>query len=155
MKKINYFLLITIFLFSSCGFKIINQSKLVNFYISDIEVSGDSRINYIIKRKLLFNSKSSDKDLIIINLNTIKSKSIKEKNIKNEIVKYQISINVDVKIHTMTNKNIKNFNVNKNGDYNVANQHSQTIDNEKKLIELLSESLADNILEELIFRFND
>ena len=142
MKKINYFLLITIFLFSSCGFKIINQSKLVNFYISDIEVSGDSRINYIIKRKLLFNSKSSDKDLIIINL-------------KNEIVKYQISINVDVKIHTMTNKNIKNFNVNKNGDYNVANQHSQTIDNEKKLIELLSESLADNILEELIFRFYD
>jgi len=85
----------------------------------------------------------------------VKSKSIKEKNIKNEIVKYQISINVGVKIYTMTNKNIKNFNVNQNGDYNVANQHSQTIDNEKKLIELLSESLADNILEELIFRFYD
>ena len=43
----------------------------------------------------------------------------------------------------------------KTGNYNVANQYSQTLNNEKKLIEMLSESIAESIIEELISRVND
>ena len=42
------------------------------------------------------------------------------------------------------------FEISKKGDYNVANQYSQTLNNEKKLIKMLSESIAEKIIEELI-----
>ena len=39
-------------------------------------------------------------------------------------------------------------------EYNVADQYSQTLDNEKKLIKILTNSLSDDIYDELIIRVN-
>ena len=46
------------------------------------------------------------------------------------------------------------FSKSKSGDYSVSNQYSQTLSNEKKLIELLTSKLADQILEELTIKIN-
>ena len=45
MKKIFSFLkiVILIFLVSNCGFKVVDQSKLINFKVGSISISGDSR----------------------------------------------------------------------------------------------------------------
>ena len=40
------------------------------------------------------------------------------------------------------------------GYYDVARQHSLTLNNEKKLIRLLSDKIGDEILDELIFKMN-
>ena len=54
------------------------------------------------------------------------------------------------------NKKIsKEFTTNKVGSYNVNKQHSITIRNEKKLIELLTDDLSDEILYELRSILND
>ena len=49
----NYFLfnnyLIIFFLITGCGFKVVNQSELINFNIENISTSGDKRINYKLK----------------------------------------------------------------------------------------------------------
>ena len=34
---------------SSCGFKVVNYSDLINFEIKEISTSGDERINYLLK----------------------------------------------------------------------------------------------------------
>ena len=47
------------------------------------------------------------------------------------------------------------FQISKRGNFNVSSQYSQTLNNEKKLIKMLSESLAESIIEELISRVND
>ena len=52
-------------------------------------------------------------------------------------------------------KNIIEFNVSKDGDYIVGKQHSQTINNEKKIVDLISNLLADEILERLSLNLND
>ena len=64
MKKIFSFLkiVILIFLVSNCGFKVVDQSKLINFKVGSISISGDSRVSYIIKNKLLPYSKITKKN---------------------------------------------------------------------------------------------
>lgn len=141
-------------LLSNCGFEVINRSNIGQFDINQITTSGDRRINFRIKEKLKFAKSENDKKLVNINLNTKKTKSVKERNIKNEITKYQIDIKINVKLSDIYDKNIINFVVTKSDDYNVEDQYSETLNNEKKLIKLLSENLADNIQNEIVLRLN-
>ena len=147
-------MLAVLFLTTSCGFKIINQSELINYSITEIETTGDKRINYNLKNNILSSLKNDKEKKIALNIETQKNKTIKEKNIKNEITKYQINIVTKIKIKN-NDLNIGSFQVTKSGDYNVSTQHSETINNEKKLIRLLSNNLAEEILEEILFRLND
>ncbi len=143
---------IIIFLMSGCGFKVVNQSELIDFYIENVSTSGDSRISYIVKNNLLPYSKGDGKKLITLELDLKKNKFIKEKNIKNEITKFEVSINAIVKYRL---NETKSFEISKKGSYNVASQYLQTLNNEKKLIRMLSEGIAEKIIEELIIRTND
>ena len=153
MKTLSLLKYLIIFSFiTGCGFKIVNQSELLNFNIIDISISGDNRISYIIKNKLLPYSKDNGKKLIKLEIEIKKDKNIKEKNIKNEITKFEIYINAIVNYNRETGEK---FVINKRGDYIVTSQYSQTLNNEKKLIKNLSESLAENIIDELTERVND
>jgi outer membrane lipopolysaccharide assembly protein LptE/RlpB len=156
MKKLISVINILVFLFlTSCGFKVINNNQLKEFSIADITTTGDKKINYNIRNKLLFNSKDNAKKLINIKLNTTKNKSVKERNIKNEITKYEIVINVKVEFNVLMKNNFKNITISKSADYSVAEQYSQTLNNEKNLIEYLSEDIAEEILSELALKLND
>jgi len=152
IKLICVINIIIIFLMSGCGFKVVNQSELIDFKIENVSTSGDNRISYIIKNKLLPYSKSNGKKLITLEIDLNRKKMIKEKNIKNETTKFEISISAVVQYRSDENER---FEISKKGDYNVASQYSQTLTNEKKLVKTLSESIAENIIEELILRTND
>ena len=80
IKNLNI-LIITIifFLISGCGFKVVNQSELINFNISSISVSGDNRISYIIKNKLLPYSNNNKQTNLDLDIYLNKTKLIKEK----------------------------------------------------------------------------
>ena len=82
MKK-KFLTLIFILTLNACGFKVVNQSELANFKISQITTSGDKKINYVIKNKLNPYSKDNLNNIITIELKTEKQKTIKEKNINN------------------------------------------------------------------------
>ena len=140
---------------SGCGFKIINQSESQRYKISDVELKGEKRINYFIKNRLL--KKSSNGNLnneIALFVTTKKNKIIKEKNIKNEITKYEITITSNI-VAKLAKNNTYEFTVSDNGDYSVSEQNSTTINNEKKLIKVLSQNIADKIITELDFTIND
>lgn len=152
MKKI-ILLLLGIFLFFGCGFKPVNLNT--NFKISEINTTGDQRLNYKIKNKLLI-SESKDNELIIeISLNTNKNKVIKEKNISNEITKYEINIITQVEYRATKGGDLKAFTVTKNGSYEVSSRHSDTLSNEKSLEESLINEVSDEIIERLIAFTND
>ena len=142
-------------LISSCGFKIANQLENVDFFVNDITTKGDKKINYQLKNDLFFQLKNKTGKPINLKINTEKTKSVNEKNIKNEITKYQIDIIVNIEIQNENYTKIEQFNVTENGNYNVVSQHSITLNNEKKLIELLIESLTEKIIEEIVTTLND
>ena len=155
-KKINFLITVLSFLLiTSCGFKIIDQSKLKNFKIQDIIVTGEKRINYKLKNKLLSQSNSTNNRSIIVELVTSRVKRVNEKNIKNEITKYQLEVTVNIKFYETNNKVPNNFTVVESGNYLVSKKYSQTLNNENKLIEILTERIANNITNNLVQKFND
>ena len=154
-KKFLFSILIILFLTNNCGFKIIKKSEIYKFDINEIITSGDNRINFKIKNNLIFNSKKSEKKLVDIYLDTKKSKEVKEKNINNEITKYQITIASTIKVKELINGNVISFTVVKTGDYSVASQYSQTLTNEKKLIDVLTDDVTEDILLQIALKLDD
>ena len=147
-------LLLILFL-SSCGFKVINQAETIDFSIAEVTTSGDKRVGFQIKNKLILYKNANFIKKLNISLQANKNKIIKEKNIKNEITKYQILIDVKVSVIGVNSLKKLEFTKSENGVYDVDAQFSNTIDNEKKLVKLLAESIADDILDEIILISND
>ena len=130
MRLKHFILLISMILTTACGFKIDNLQK--KFTISEINTSGEKKINFRIKNKVLANNDTSSDNLIKLDITTKKVKSIKEKNISNEIEKYQISIVT-----------------------NVSSKYSDTINSEKRLINNLTQEIIQEIIDNLASKFND
>lgn len=147
MKKLINLLSVLI-LISGCGFKVLEDSNLENFYIKDLEISGDNRVNFYIKNKLSIKANNKNKNPISLVIVTGKSKKVKEKNDKNIITKYLININLQIKVES-NNKLIKTFSLSEQKDFNVNTQYSQTIHNEKQAIKNITEVLVDKIIREL------
>ena len=154
-KKILFPILIIFLLINNCGFKIVSKNEIYKFDINEIIATGDNRINFKIKNKLIFSSEKNEKKLVDIYLDTNKSKEVKEKNIKNEITKYQISIASTIWVIELVSKNEIFFNIVKTGDYSVASQYSQTLANEKKLIDVLTDDVTENILNTIVLKLDD
>ena len=156
MKKKTLLSIFLIFLlFNNCGFKVVNKSEIYKFDINEIFVSGDNRINFKIKNKLIFGSEKSEKKLVDIYLDTKKSKEVKEKNINNEITKYQIIITSTIKVKELISGNVISFTIEKTGDYSVASQYSQTLTKEKKLIDDLTNDVTEDILLQIALKLDD
>ncbi len=155
MKNFLIPFFLVLFFTTGCGYKIIDRSKFGNFGIAEMNTSGETRINYKIKNKLFFNTDKNNNNLIILDLESKKTKKIEEKNDKNEITKYRLFIKVDVSFKKITDTETSSFIVKKTGIYNVGNRYSQTLSNEKKLTEILTNDVVDEIFDELSIKLND
>ena len=154
MKRIFFFTIFIIFFLTSCGFKLVNLEN--NYSISEIQTSGDKKINYKIKNKILNNSKKNNPNLISIKIDTKQQKTIKEKNISNQITKYEIKIISDVEFNSLSKKYLSGkFSVSKSGDYSVSQKYSDTLINEKNIVRTLINDLTDEILDNLASNLND
>ena len=141
-----------LFLFS-CGYKIVDNK--INFKIDEIVSTGDKKISYKLKNKLSLISGEEENNLVKININTNKTKSIKERNVKNQITKHNVKIVSKVELIDLSNMKSKKYTFTKNGDFNVGSKHSDTLNNEKKLVDLLTMSISEQIIEALANYSND
>ena len=151
-KLLKLFTLIV--LLTNCGFKVVNNNELRNFNIVEIETSGESRVNFSLKNNLI-NKKINNNRKIKLDLETDKIKEIKENNIKNEITKYSITISTKVNFKLIGENKLGEFTVSKKGNYNVQEQYSQTLNNEKKLIDSLTDEIVEEIFNNLAQTVND
>ena len=126
-----------------------------SFSIQDIKTSGDKRINFKIKNNLLNYTKKDSQNILIINLNTKKTKNIKEKNIQNEITKYEISLDVSLEFNLINEDTNYKIDLSNNGDYLVVDSYSTTLNNEKKIIDDLIENISEKILRRISLKLND
>lgn len=148
-KKLFFFL----FLLSSCGFKVVTNTN--NYKFDDIIVSGDKRVNYTLKNKLISSSNTKSTNVIKLNIFTDKEKIIKEKNISNKVTKYEIKINAKIDYSFIKNGIEDNLTIVKTGFYDVGTRYSETLNNEKKLTNLLIDSLTKEIIKNLNIKLND
>ena len=152
MKYFNVIIYICLLtLFTGCGFKVLDQTKLKNYKILEITEDGDKKTNFFIKNELynLLNVDDSANGLII-SIKTEKVKSIKEKNKKNQITKYNINIVSSIELNFIDKNLKKTINSRKQNSYNVNVNHNITQNNEKNieknLIDELSQDISNQIL---------
>ena len=157
MKQVitKFFLFIFLLTTINCGFKVINEPEKTDFSIQEIKTAGDKRINFKIKSNLFNSAKKNNQNILFINLVTKKNKTIKEKNIKNEITKYEISLNVNVRFRLINNDIDHEINLSNKGSYLVADSYSTTLNNEKKIIDDLVESISEKIIKKISLKLND
>lgn len=146
----NIYLIILVFILTTqCGYQVINQKDLRQFYIKSIELEGEKILNHKIKKNVLFYSKESNDNVFNVKIKTNKTKSIIEKNIKNEIVKYQIDISSDVEFYNFETGVLFTNTFSERGNFSVGNKNIDTRNSEKKLIEDLTEKISKKIIKRL------
>jgi len=144
MKKIKISLYIMIILgLSSCGYSRLND-QLNEFKFNSIEINGDKRLSYIIKNNLNLLSKPESKKSYDLVINLTSSKISKIKDTTGKTIRFNMILNGDLKL-TDNNKVVKNRLFTVSNDYDVSNNHSDTVRNEKNSIQNNIDSLSEEI----------
>ncbi len=142
-----------IILLSGCTYQRINLPDQKSFFIQEINVSGDSRSAFIIKKKINRFSNIESQNKIVLDIELTKRREIQEKNIQNKITKYKVKLSAKVEIKELNNSKLSRFYSNER-IYDVAEQYSTTVNNAKNADKELIDLIVDQILDELKIYFN-
>ena len=152
MTKLKHILLTIIFIlpFSSCGYTPIFSMKNVNFNIEKIEYLG----NRVVRQKLdnalsSYKNKPNKEKKIILIIKSSKNVVIASKNSKGEAQTKRMKISANVKI-IFDEDNVFERNFSKATTYTAVNRKSDQKSNENKLIENLSNEIAQQIIFEIL-----
>ena len=152
VKSILVFIIIFLS-FSSCGYQKVNNSNQM-FSIEEIQVNGDKRTSFLIKRKIerFSHEKGLNKLAITINLST--KKDIHEKNIQNKITKYKLSLTAETKIKNLKTLEVFKRSYSSNIIYNVDTRYTDTVKNENGAKSELTDLIINQLLDELKINYN-
>ena len=145
LKKIFIFV-ISINLLLSCGYQPILNKENQNFSITKFNLEGNKRISGLLKNNLISAKKAVN--LIELNIKSEKKTAVSNKNQSGKILTYSITLTFE--IAASDNKNVLFTKVfTKSQNYSASDVHSDTLNNEKKVVESLIESIASELQIEL------
>ena len=149
MKKFKLikilFFLISINLLLSCGYQPILK-KSQNFSISKFNLGGNKRISGLLKNNLISTKDALNE--IELDIKSEKKTAVFNKNQSGKILTYSITLTFEVA--ASDNKNVLFTKVfTKSQNYSASDVHSDTLNNEKKVVESLIESIASELQIEL------
>ncbi len=137
-----------------CTYQRINLPDQKRFYIQEINITGENRSAFIVKKKINRFSNVDSINKIILNIDLNKTREIQEKNIQNKITKYKTKLSAQVEIKELLNDNVLKRFYSSEKVYDVAEQYSATVNNAKNADKELIDLLVDQILDELKIYYN-
>ena len=148
---LRYLAVFFITVLSACSYKPIFSENNYNFEINEIIFSGERYINRIIKNKLGLIKKENDQDKKKYNLliNTNKKKLIVSKDSKGDPLKFDLIITTYYEIN-YEEKLLFKKEVIKNKVYNNDIDKFKLEQNEKIILENLSEKISETIISSII-----
>ena len=152
---LKYILIFIIVLTSlnSCGYQKISISEQ-KFKIEEIEVNGDKRTSFLIKRKMERFSREDGLNKLAISINLDTNKSIHEKNIKNKVTKYKLSLTAETNIKDLKTSEVIKRSYSSEIIYNVGTRYTETVKNEKEAKSELIDLIINQLLDELKINYN-
>ena len=133
-------------LLTSCGFKVMNQKQNEQIYIQKIKIVGERRIAYLLKNNIRLVSNDKSKKRYDVAIKIEKQKTDKIKDSTGRVVRYTLSFNLDLQLINLDTNNKKQKTFIRNGDYNVASIHSDTINNENEAMKNIIKNISDDII---------
>ena len=137
---------ISINLLLSCGYQPILNKDNQNFSISKFNLEGNKRISGLLKNNLI--STKDSLNVIELDIKSEKKTAVSNKSQSGKILTYSITLTFE--IAASDNKNVLFTKVfTKSQNYSASDVHSDTLNNEKKVVESLIESIASELQIEL------
>ena len=124
-----------ILLLNSCGYKKINSENLNNFKINKLEIEGDRKLTHKIKNNIEIYSSQNSKFIYDITINLISTKETKIKNTAGKTTRYSIKLQADILTYNQNTQNEYRKIFTSTNDYDVGSTHSDTLNNEKNVVE--------------------
>ena len=146
--KLNkiFFFVISINLLLSCGYQPILNKDNQNFSISKFNLEGNKRIGGLLKNNLVSVKKAVN--VIELDIKSEKKTVVSNKSQSGKILTYSMTLTFE--IAASDNKNVLFTKVfSKSQNYSASDVHSDTLNNEKKVVESLIESIASELQIEL------
>ena len=146
--KLNKLLILflTCFLILGCGYQPILNKDNQKFSISQFIFEGNKRLGGLLKNNLVIVKKNGHS--LVLNVKSDKKIVVANKDLTGKILTYALT--VEFEITAEKNKNSLFSKVyTRTQTYSAADIHSDTLKNEKKLVETLVESIANELLIDL------
>ena len=148
-SKKNLFLCIFLILVCSCNYKpVLNKDQLDKLKFKTIETKGDRRIAQIVVNKLnIIKDKTGH---LTLSIDGKKNVDVSNKSVTGKILEYSINLSYQVEVkNNLTGKIIYSKKISNTENYKPSNTYSDTIRNEKKIIENISNLIAKQIMNEI------
>ena len=147
IKKIKVILIVVFpILMMSCGFKPLMQKNNGQIYFQNLNVTGERRIAYSLKNNILLISDKNSKNKYDSKIEIVVKKKNKTKDSKGQITRYNLSLSATLELKELaTNTTIQKTFIRK-ADYDVADTHSNTIDNENNARKNVTQQISDDII---------
>ena len=147
----KYILVIFLFILASCSYKPIFSEKNYNFEIGKIKYSGEKQINNTIKNKLnlIKNNEGQNKKKYDLSINSYKEKLIVSKDTKGDPLKFELIVTTNYKVNH-NKKILFNKKISKNNIYNNDTDKFKLEQNEKIIVENLTEKISEIIISSII-----
>ena len=145
LSKILMLIIASYFIWS-CGYRPILNEENQKFSISQFNLEGNKRLGGLLKNNLIV--VKENKNSLVLDIKSEKKTVVANKSQTGKVLSYALTLSFE--ISASKNKDIIYSKVfTKTQNYNAADVHSGTLNNEKKLVETLIESIANDLLIEL------
>ena len=153
--KINYLIIISLLLITSCSYEPVFSNKNYGFEINEITLSGDKDVNRNIQNslKLIVNKDTSNRKKYDVSIDTEKKRRVISKDTQGDPVKFELILSSTIKISN-NQKTLVTRKINKNYAYNNISDKFELEQREKIILQNLSEKIFDVIIS-LIMNLND
>ena len=148
---IKYVSVILLFTLTSCSYQPIFSQKNYNFEIDKIKYSGEKQINNIIKNKLnlIKNNEGQSDKKYNLTINSYKERLIVSKDSKGDPLKFELIVTINYEVAHNDNLLLVKT-ITKNNIYNNVVDKFKLEQNEKIIIENLSEKISEIIISSMI-----
>ena len=148
MRKI-IIIVIASFVLNNCGYTPIYSSKEKNFYIEKISQKNASKLNSKIANNLKIFSNENSKNIIQIEINSVKKIETTQKNNKGDPSRFQMTIVLNINIISENYNKTKTF----SSDFNYSNDSNKfSLKQYEKEIE---NTLINKIVEKSVIYLSD
>jgi len=147
--KKKSFLFILLILVGSCNYKpLINKDQLDQLKFNTVEISGNKRVAQIIVNKL--NIIKDQKGNFTLFVEGKKNVDVSNRSVTGKILEYSLTLSCQIEVkNDLNGKIIYSKKITNVENYKASSMHSDTISNEKKIIENISNLIARQIINEI------
>ena len=148
LKFTKILLFVSIFYLSSnCGYQPLFNKDSQLFSISRYNLEGNKRISGLLKNSLITFKK--DENPLILNISSKKRTTIADKALTGKIINYALTLEFEISASNTSNIVIFSKVYTKTKNYPSSNLYSDTLNNEKKLVENITETVASELQNDL------